>query len=127
MQYNAIITELAREGKTCSCSGSDSPLAGFGPCLIPDRFHLANQATLARGVRLSLAAAGQALACRRLDGPRGFSLERPQCINHLVHALGIICQDGLVCLEPRRALAALGPVSGIGRGLERLGRPARHR
>ncbi len=46
--------------------GSDSPLAGFGPWLIPDRFHLANQATLARGVRLSLAAAGQALACRRL-------------------------------------------------------------
>ena len=27
-------------------------MAGFGPCLIPDRFHLANQATLARGVRL---------------------------------------------------------------------------
>ena len=41
-------------------------MAGFGPCLIPDRFHLANQATLARGVRLSLAATGQALAWRRL-------------------------------------------------------------
>ncbi len=35
--------------------GSDSPMAGFEPWLIPDRFHLANQATLARGVRLSLA------------------------------------------------------------------------
>ena len=31
-------------------------MAGFGPRLIPDRFHLANQAALAKGVRLSLAA-----------------------------------------------------------------------
>ncbi len=41
-------------------------MAGFGPWLIPDRIHLANQATLARGVRLSLAKVGQVLAWRRL-------------------------------------------------------------
>ncbi len=38
-------------------------MAGFGPGLIPDRFHLANQAALARGVRLSLA---ERWACCRL-------------------------------------------------------------
>ncbi len=62
-----------------------------------------------------------------LASPGAFPLERSQCIDHRAHALEIICQDGLVCLEPRRALAALGPVSGIGRALERLGRPARQR
>ena len=42
-------------------------MAGFGPRLIPDQVLSANhQAALARGVRLSLAAAGQVLVCRRL-------------------------------------------------------------
>ncbi len=41
--------------------------------------------------------------------PSAFSLERPQCIDHLAHALGIICQDGRVRVEPRRAPGALGP------------------
>ena len=36
------------------------------------------------------------------------------------HALGIICQDGLVCVEPRRAPGALRAINGIGRGLEIL-------
>ncbi len=47
-------------------TGNDSHMAGFGPRLIPDRFHLANQATLAKGVRLSLAPQRWAWACRRL-------------------------------------------------------------
>ncbi len=48
-------------------NGSDSHMVGFGPGLIPDGLLSANhQATLARGVRLSLAAAGQALSWRRL-------------------------------------------------------------
>ncbi len=34
------------------------------------------------------------------------------------HALGIVCQDGLVCIEPRRAPGTLGPISGIGRFFE---------
>ncbi len=46
--------------------GRDSPMAGFGPRFVPDRFLSANhQATLARGVRLSLAQRW-AWACRRL-------------------------------------------------------------
>ncbi len=49
--------------------------------------------------------------------PLGFSAaERPQCVNHLAYALGIICQDGLVCVETRRAPDALRAISGIGRG-----------
>ncbi len=39
-------------------------MVGFGPCLIPDRFHLANQATLTRGVRLSLAERWAWACCR---------------------------------------------------------------
>ncbi len=41
-------------------------MAGFGLWLIPDQLRPAHQATLARGVRLSLAAAGQALSWHRL-------------------------------------------------------------
>ncbi len=42
-------------------------MAGFGPWLIPDGLLRVNhQATLARGVRLSLAEAGQVLSWRRL-------------------------------------------------------------
>ncbi len=44
------------------------------------------------------------------------SPEITQRIDHLAHALGIICQDRLVCIEPRRAPGALGAISGIGRG-----------
>ncbi len=52
------------------------------------------------------------------------SPEITQRIDHRAPAMGIICQDGLVCVEPCRAPGALGPRSGIGSGLERgVGRP----
>ncbi len=54
-----------RDGKDRPSIGSDSHMAGFGPRLIPDRLRPANQATLTRGVRLSLAERW-AWACRRL-------------------------------------------------------------
>ncbi|MCY4006968.1 MAG: hypothetical protein OXE84_09155, partial [Rhodobacteraceae bacterium] len=34
------------------------------------------------------------------------------------HVMGILCQDRLVCVEPRRAPGTLSPLSGIGGGLE---------
>ncbi len=67
-------------------------MAGFGPCLIPDRFHLANQATLARGVRLSLAAAGQALAWCRLwvSWAQTLSKRVPQSVGQFRRPFGFL-------------------------------------
>ena len=54
-----------------------------------------------------------------LASPWAFPLEISQRIDHLAHALGILCQDRLVCIEPRRAPGALRANRGINRGLER--------